>query len=255
MLEKFNILNRYTGAVQVTAEIDVTPDMSPRIKLGLAIRWAAKSRADLSRADLYGADLSGADLSGADLSGADLYGANLYGANLSGADLYGANLSGANLYGADLSRADLYGADLSGADLSRANLSRANLSGAYLYEANLSGANLSGAKNAELAIARTRIIPDEGEIIGWKKCSGGIIVKLRIPSDSPRSHAFGRKCRARFADVLEIIGADEALSFHDPKFVYRVGERVEALNWSDNWQEECAGGIHFFITKLEAGNY
>ena len=210
MLEKFNILNRYTGAVQVTAEIDVTPDMSPRIKLGLAIRWAAKSRADLSRADLYGADLSGADLSGADLSGADLSGANLSGANLSGADLYGADLS---------------------------------------------GADLSGAKNAELAIARTRIIPDEGEIIGWKKCSGGIIVKLRIPSDSPRSHAFGRKCRARFADVLEIIGADEALSLHDPKFVYRVGERVEALNWSDDWQEECAGGIHFFITKLEAEDY
>ena len=59
------------------------------------------------------------------------------------ADLSGANLSGANLYGAYLSGA---------------NLSGAYLYGAYLYGANLSGANLSGAKNAELAIAQTRIL-------------------------------------------------------------------------------------------------
>ena len=71
------------------------------------------------------------------------------------ADLYGANLSRANLYGANLSGADLPRADLSGADLSRADLSRADLSGA-----DLSGADLSGAKNAELAIAQTRFLPD-----------------------------------------------------------------------------------------------
>ena len=27
------------------------------------------------------------------------------------------------------------------------------------------------------------------------------------------------------------------------------------LPFSDNWQEECESGIHFFITKIEAENY
>ena len=92
---KFDVLNRFTGAVQFTAEIECAADAAPSIKLGLAVQWAIKSRANLSGADLSGADLSGADLSGADLSGA----------NLSRADLSGAYLSRADLSRADLSRA------------------------------------------------------------------------------------------------------------------------------------------------------
>ena len=169
--------------------------------------------------ELYGANLSRADLSGANLSGANLSGANLSGADLSRADLSGANLSGADLYGADLYGANLSRADLSGANLSGANLSGADLSGANLSRADLSGADLSGAKNGELALAMTRILPD-GEIIGWKKCAENILVKLAIPADAKRSHAFGRKCRAESARVLEIIGAEKAVSLHDPRFIY-----------------------------------
>ncbi len=145
---------------------------------------------------------------------------------------------------ANLSRADLYGAKLYGAKLSRADL----------YGANLSGADLSGAKNAELGIAQTRILPD-GDLIGWKKCQGGVIVKLAIPAAAKRSHAFGRKCRAEFADVLEVIGASSGVSSHDNKTEYRVGCRVAADRFDENWQEECSGGIHFFITRIEAENY
>ena len=95
--------------------------------------------------------------------------ANLYGANLYGADLRDANLYGANLYGANLRGADLRGADLRGADLYDADLSCADLSCADLYGANLSCANLSCANLSELTIAQTSIIPDDGDIIGWKK--------------------------------------------------------------------------------------
>ena len=268
-VEQFEVRNRWTNAVQFTAEITVTPDMSYSVKLGLAVKWAVKSGADLSWANLSGVNLLGANLSRADLSWADLSraylsGANLLGANLSRADLSRANLSGVNLLGANLSRADLSWADLSRAYLSGANLSEANLSRAYLSEAylsganlseaNLSGANLSGAKNAELVIVRTRILP-EGDLIGWKKCLDGVIVKLRIPEAASRSHAFGRKCRAEYADVLEVIGADVGIAQHDNKTEYRVGERVTAPNWCDDWQRECAGGIHFFITRAEAEAY
>ena len=72
---------------------------------------------------------------------------------------------------------------------------------ANLADANLAGANLADAKNAEFAIAQTRILHD-GDLIGWKKCMQGVIVKLRIPEAAKRSHAFGRKCRAEYADVI-----------------------------------------------------
>ena len=162
----------------------------------------------------------------------------------------GADLSRANLSGADLSGANLSWADLSRADLSRADLSRADLSGA-----NLSRANLSGAKNSELAMAMTRILP-EGDLIGWKK-AGACIVKLRIPAEAKRSHAFGRKCRAEYADVLEVVGdaAEAYTNAHGPRTDYIVGQRVTPDKWDENWQDECSHGIHFFITRAEAEAY
>ena len=140
--EKFEVRNRWTNAVQFTAEITCAPDATIGVKLGLAIRWAARRDND---ADLSGADLRGADLRGAVLSGADLSGAVLSGAVLSGAVLSGAVLSGAVLSGADLSGADLRGAVLRRADLRDAVLSDADLSGAVLSGADLRGAVLSGA--------------------------------------------------------------------------------------------------------------
>ena len=56
-LEKIEVLNRWTNATQFTATIEVTPDMTTRVKLGLAVRWARKSDADLSDADLSDAPI------------------------------------------------------------------------------------------------------------------------------------------------------------------------------------------------------
>ena len=211
-----------------------------------AVEQACRDRAYLSGANLFGADLSGADLSGADLSGADLSRAYL-----SGTDLYRANLSGADLSGANLSRAYLSGANLSGANLSGTDLSRADLSGADLSGADLSGASLKDARGAELSIARTRILP-EGELYGWKKCAGGVIVKLRIPEKARRSNAWGRKCRAEYAIPVEVIGAEFGVSLYDGRTRYVVGEKVECDVWKEDWTKECAGGIHFYLTREEA---
>jgi hypothetical protein len=129
---QFEIRNRRSGAVQITAEIDCAADALLAVKLGLAVKWAVTAKADLREADLRGADLRGANLSGANLGRADLGRANLRGANLRGANLSEANLRGANLRGANLSEADLSEADLRGANLGRANLRGANLRGADL---------------------------------------------------------------------------------------------------------------------------
>jgi len=43
------------------------------------------------------------------------------------------------------------------------------LSGANLRYADLSYANLRSAKLSKFTVAQTSILPDEGDIIGWKK--------------------------------------------------------------------------------------
>ena len=69
---QYEIKNRFTGAVQFTAEIDCAEDALRPIKLGLAVRLGIKEGANLAGANLAGAYLAGADLAGAYLMGANL---------------------------------------------------------------------------------------------------------------------------------------------------------------------------------------
>ena len=196
------------------------------------------------------------------LLGAYLRYADLLGAYLRYADLRGAYLRGADLRGADLRGADLRGADLRDADLRGADLFRADLRGADLRGADLRGANLS-----ELTVAQTSILPDEGDIIGWKKAlaldGAPIIVKLLIPSDAKRSNSTGRKCRANKARILDLQDRQgnslppdtTAYSSFDPDFTYKKGETVHVEDFDTNRWNECAPGIHFFITRIEAVKY
>ena len=191
----------------------------------------------------------------------------LLGADLRGADLRYADLRYADLRGADLFRADLRGADLRGADLRYADLRYADLRGADLFRADLRGANLRGANLSELTVAQTSILPDEGDIIGWKKAlaldGAPIIVKLLIPSDAKRSNSTGRKCRANKARILDLQDRQgnslppdtTAYSSFDPDFTYKKGETVHVEDFDTNRWNECAPGIHFFITRIEAVKY
>lgn len=206
----------------------------------------------------------------ADLRYADLRCANLHGACLHDADLRDAYLGCANLSDAYLGCANLHGADLSYADLSHANLRGADLSDADLRYADLSHADLSDANHVQLSIAKTSILPDEGDIIGWKKAyvdgtmlPKSVIVKLLIPADAQRSNATGRKCRASKARVLDLqdkqgnsLPSDTtAFSGHDTDFTYKKGETIHVEDFDTNRWKECAPGIHFFITRIEAAEY
>lgn len=159
-------------------------------------------------------------------------------------------LCGANLHGADLSYACLHGADLRDADLCHADLRDAN--------------------HVELSIAKTSILPDEGDIIGWKKAwtddtmpPKSVIVKLLIPADAQRSNGTGRKCRASTARVLDLQDKQgnslppdtTAYSGHDTDFTYKKGETIHVEDFDTNRWKECAPGIHFFITRIEAVEY
>ena len=219
------------------------------------------------RADLCGADLRGADLCDADLRDANLCGANLCCANLSDADLRDANLCGADLRGANLSDGNLRNANLCCANLCCANLRGADLCGANLSGADLRDANLCDAKNTNKTAwdAYTAFYPlqcpETGSFIGYKKAADKIVM-LEICADAKRSSATSRKCRCSKAKVLSIThldgsdsGLTEVRSNYSKEFVYRVGEVAEVPDFDDNRWNECAAGIHFFITRDEAVKY
>ena len=192
--------------------------------------------------------------------------ANLRNADLCEADLRGADLRGADLRGADLCEADLCDAELRGADLRGAELRGADLRNADLCEADLRGAELRGAKNTDRVIWNIYTAfyplqcPEKGAYTAFKKARD-LIVELEIPADALRSSATSRKCRASKARVISITdvsgnpAGDSVASDYDSNFVYRVGEMVEVPDFNTDRWNECAPGIHHFITRAEAVRY
>ena len=171
----------------------------------------------------------------------------------------------ADLHEADLRRADLRGASLCEANLIGANLIGANLSKADLSGANLSGANLRGADLCEVRINECTVFyalqcPEKGAYMAFKK-AGGYIVELEIPEDALRSSATTRKCRASKAKVISITSADgensveSIASDNDSEFIYKIGEIAEVPDFDTDRWNECAAGIHHFITRAEAEQY
>ena len=119
--------------------------------------------------------------------------------------------------------------------------------------------------------ANARIKDFDGKpIIGWKKAhlkapeSGYCLVQLKIPANATRYQPENKKCRASRAVVVSIhncltgdilLGA-AAKSSYDPNFLYEVGKVVKPTSrFSKKFKEDCASGIHFFLTHDEARNY
>lgn len=121
--------------------------------------------------------------------------------------------------------------------------------------ADLQGANLQGAKNIPDYVGSVTSITAAGNITGWKKCQNDVIVKLLIPAKAKRSNATGRKCRAEYAKVVEVIGGDGKTATTDRGGVYTVGKIVKPDSWDEDRWTECSHGIHFFITRYEAEYY
>ena len=186
------------------------------------------------------------------------------------------NLSKSNLEWSSFWCADFYEANLSGASLVRADLSGANLSGANLSGADLRDAVLSGAKFDENTTFPDFQIPQDGDLIVWKKLKPdhpldsiyhGKIAKLLIKKEWRRTASLiGSKCRAERALVLEIRDHQGKFcktgeSIYMNGFTYTVGSVMcpsgfsGAGGFNDDIRIECAAGIHFFMTREEAKLY
>ena len=138
-----------------------------------------------------------------------------------------------------------------------ADLYGANLYGANLYGVNLHGAVLREAKNINFPIA----CPEKGSFTAFKK-AGVYIIELEIPADALRSSSTTIKCRCSKAKVISITNLDgtpsdvkSVASNYDSEFIYNLGEMVEVPNFDTNRWNECAPGIHFFITRQEAVDF
>ena len=134
----------------------------------------------------------------------------------------------------------------------------AALYGTNLRGADLRGANLYRTKNVNVPLT----CPEKGSFICFKKVRGNYIVELEVLADAMRSSATGRKCRCSKAKVVSITNPDgskaeetSARSEWDPNFIYSVGDIVEVKDFDTNRWNECAPGIHFFVTRQEAVDY
>ena len=102
--------------------------------------------------------------------------------------------------------------------------------------------------------------PEKGSFVGYKK-AGGCIVELLIPEDAKRSSATSAKCRCSKARVLDIEDirtgekVKEIRSNYDKNFIYKTGEVVYVNIFDNDRWNECASGIHFFMSRDYALNY
>lgn len=137
---------------------------------------------------------------------------------------------------------------------------------ADLHGADLRCANLSGAITDESTKLPPIVCPKTGSFIAYKKASrypNSVIVVLEVLADAKRSSAATKKCRCSKAKVLgfETLLGEEikedifVRSNYDETFLYKKGEIVEVKDFDDNRWEECAAGIHFFMSKQAAIDY
>jgi hypothetical protein len=233
---KFDVMNRFSGAVQFTAELECSEDESYSVKLGLAVKWALKARANLAGAYLAGANLAGAYLADADLARANLADANLARANLAGANLADADLADANLAGAYLAGANLAGAYLAGANLADADLADADLADANLAGANLADANLADAKGIvpERSTPLLMLLDQPGKIRAYKL----VDADLRSPIQS------AGKLKYEIGKTISVMDANT-----NPNNHCAAGVNVATLDWClSNWREGC----RILIVEFEA---
>lgn len=111
--------------------------------------------------------------------------------------------------------------------------------------------------------------PEQGAFIGYKigltasfdyNALIPCIIKLVIPEDAKRSSALSNKCRCDKAKVLDIttLGGRKvnvAFSRYDNSFIYEVNKEVSVPDFDEERWDECAPGIHFFMSEKEALDY
>lgn len=117
-------------------------------------------------------------------------------------------------------------------------------------------AAMQACKSINIDVLVIRTIEPPARV--YKKCAGNVIVVASIPDDAQVRGAYGKKCRASKAVIIDIIGdfcgEKVGISTYDKTTMYFVGDEVEIENF-DYSDAECSTGFHFFCTREEAEDY
>lgn len=176
--------------------------------------------------------------------------------NFQGQNLQGKSFINMDLRNVSFKNVNLVGVDFRGSDLRGVNFQGANLFGSDLENTLLE--NVIYDKNTKFF---EMYCPSEGAFLAYKKCYNMRIVQLLIPADAKRCSATRNSCRCDKAKVLTIKSIDceqsfdEATSYVDENFIYKVGQWVVAKDFNENRWVESTTGIHFFMTREEAVGY
>lgn len=171
------------------------------------------------------------------------------------------NFNGGYIEDSSFENCHLSGSDFRGCLLNRVSFKGANLSGVRFYGATMHHCDFEGARGLSFQI------PQEGELIGYKKChvknpmtgmyDSIAIVKVRVPPEARRTGVLtSNKCRAEFVEVLDVSNRGIAYSMFDHETKYSVGDVVRPSNGYDpSMEDPCVPGIHFFLTRKEAEEF
>ncbi len=213
---------------------------------------------DISLREVSFADM---DLCGFKLSGIDFTLSSFQNVRLDGADFSGAVIENVLLDGCSMKRAVFRNADMTTASLRYCDMRDCDIRGANLFGAVLEYARLDGIISDEKTQWFRMHCPENGAILGYKKCVNDRLVQLLIPADAKRTSATRPSCRCSKAKVLTIKSFDsteefdEAWSLVDENFVYRKGEWVEVLDFNEDRWMDSTTGIHFWMSREEAIAY
>jgi hypothetical protein len=120
-----------------------------------------------------------------------------------------------------------------------------------------------------IAVARGVRIPAGVMTFGYKAVQAGrtyAIAVLAIPSNTRTNMNESKKCRAGRATVVVILPLradgtlidapmERAQSMYDSRFTYRAGIEHLPTNGFGGGRDECAPGIHFFLSPSDASRY
>lgn len=217
----------------------------------------------------------------------DFKGKRIVGVVYRNEDFSGADFSGAELVNVVFRKCDFRGADFSGLQLEDVAFEEclfdvivvddfwSTVELAQFYKANIrtlyeTVRNKFGKYYTVLPQNISCPVDTSGqELIVYKKihvdadfvCYGNAVAKLRIPADAERITYKGDKCRASYAQVLEIkdglgnsydIGCS---AFYPITQEYVVDHMIYANSFDSNPLTVCSNGIHFFLTEEEAWEY
>lgn len=181
-------------------------------------------------------------------------------------DFQDSDLHNVSIDNSTFKECDFMYARITSAWINESKFDKSSFCEAVLTDADFSNCKFIDVKYDESTSNFALNCPEKGAFTAFKKAElydgQRVIVELKVPAKAKRSSATSRKCRVSEAKVVAITSLDGKVSYkcnayamRTKFFVYTIGKTVKVANFETNRWDECAPGIHCFITRQEAVNY